>query len=134
LFVYRVTTLSEVRPDQTDVLGPTEDNRLTLITSAPRYGASGRLVATASLVGAPAKAALTAAPVIPADETGLSGQPWALAPLLLWTEVLLMALIGGVWLARRTAPRVGWLLGAPIAVAMIWAMYVALARLLPATI
>jgi sortase A len=133
-FTYTVTGLSQVRPNDLDVLDPTSDNRLTLTTSDPPYRASGRLVATASLNGLPAAEQLEPAAVISADQVGLTGEPWAFAPLLLWLELLGMAFFGALWFRRRISSRVAWLFGAPLAVALLWAIFGALSRLLPATL
>jgi sortase A len=133
-FTYLVTGITTIRPDEVDALNPSTDNRLTLITSDPPYRATGRLVVTAALVGAPAKAKLRPLSAIPQDETGLTGQPWAAAPLILWTEILIVAVVGWRWLRRHANSRVAWLLASPLVIAMIWAMFLALNRLLPATI
>jgi sortase A len=133
-FTYSVTGLSVVRPNDQDVLGPTTDNRLTLITSDPAYRATGRLVATASLVGLPAPASLEAPVVIPQDQVGLTGEPWAFAPLMLWLELLAVAIVGALWFRRKISSRVAWLLAVPLSIGLLWAIFSAMSRLLPATL
>jgi sortase A len=133
-FTYSVTVLTVVHPNDQDVLGPTTDNRLTLITSNPKYRASGRLVATASLVGLPAPAQLEPTVVIPQDQVGLTGEPWAFAPLLLWLELLAGVILGVLYFRRRISGRVAWLFGTPLALALLWAIFSAMSRLLPATL
>src|SRR6476659_10907106 len=54
-FTYLVATVAVVRPGEQDVIGPTYDSRLTLITSSPKYLATGRYVVTAVLKGDPAE-------------------------------------------------------------------------------
>ena len=133
-FTYAVSGTSYVHPNDQDVLGPTTDNRLTLITSDPKYRATGRLVVTASLVGLPAPAHLEPTVVIPQDQVGLTGEPWAFAPLLLWLELLAGTIIGVLYFRRRISARVAWLFGAPLAIALMWAIFSAMSRLLPATL
>lgn len=48
-FVYRVSEITEVAPDQTDVLQPTDDYRLTLMTCTPVGTTLKRLIVTAIL-------------------------------------------------------------------------------------
>jgi sortase A len=133
-FTYTVTGLSTVHPNDQDVLGPTTDNRLTLITSDPAYRATGRLVATASLVGLPAPAPVVAPVVIPQDQVGLTGEPWAFAPLMLWLELLAVAIVGALWFRRKISARVAWLLAVPLSIGLLWAIFSAMSRLLPATL
>ena len=133
-FTYQVSGLTYVHPNDQDVLAPTADNRLTLMTSDPRYRATGRLVVTASLEGLPAPQHLEPAVVLPADQVGITGEPWALAPLILFLELFGGVLIGALWFRRRISRRVAWLFGAPLAVALMWAIFSALSRLLPATL
>jgi sortase A len=134
VFTYRIRELREVRPGETDVLDPTGENLLTLITSAPEYRASGRLAVIAELDGDPAAQELGPIAVIPADETGLTGQPWALAPLLLLVQALIGTLLAAVWFARQMSQRVAWLLAAPVTAALLWAIFGCVNRLLPATL
>jgi len=49
-FIYRVSDIREVDPDQTDVLAETDDYRLTLMTCTPLGTALKRLIITAQLV------------------------------------------------------------------------------------
>jgi sortase A len=133
-FTYTVNGLTQVRPNDQDVLGTTNDNRLTLMTSDPAYRATGRLVATASLVGLPAPQLLQQPVTAAADQVGLAGEPWAAAPLILFLELLAGAFIGALWFRRRISSRVAWLFGTPLAVALLWAIFASLSRLLPATL
>lgn len=52
-FIYRVTDKKEVSPQNTDVLAPTDDYRLTLMTCTPVGTALHRLIVTAHLVENP---------------------------------------------------------------------------------
>jgi sortase A len=132
LFTYVVNGTTTIEPNDLDVVNPTADNRLTLMTSDPRYRASGRLVVTAALVGLPAPQARRPIAVLPQDQVGLSGEPWAFAPLLRWIELLVGTALVALWLVRRSARRVAWLYATPIVMALMWASFMALNRLLPA--
>ena len=133
-FTYTVGSVGSVMPGQDDVIGGSTKNQLTLVTSTPAYRASGRLVVVATLTTAPAPGPAVVVPVVPQDQTGLTGEPGAAAPLLFWLEVLAAAGVAGVWFSRRISPRVARLLMTPIAVALLWGIFALLARLLPATL
>jgi len=133
-FTYTVGSIGSVMPGQADVIGGSTTNELTLVTSTPAYRASGRLVVVAKLTTAPAPGPSAVVPVVPQDQTGLTGEPGAAAPLLFWLEVLAAAAVAAVWYSRRISPRVARLLMTPIAVALLWAIFAMLARLLPATL
>ena len=133
-FTYTVASVGSVMPGQADVIGGSTTNQLTLVTSTPAYRASGRLVVVAKLTTAPAPGPAAVVPVVPQDQTGLTGEPGAAAPLLFWLEVLAAAGVAGVWYSRRISPRVARLLMTPIAVALLWAIFAMMARLLPATL
>jgi sortase A len=132
-WVYTVHSVSEVLPGAADVLGATTDNRLTLVTSSPPYLATGRLAVVAYLSGSPAAQQPQASPMLTTSEYGLTGEPGALAGLIVWTEILAGALFLAVRLSRRLPRRVMWLLYAPIFLALAFAVSGTLSRLLPAT-
>jgi sortase A len=132
-FTYVVDHLAFVHAGATDVMNPSEDNRLTLVTSSPAYQATSRLAIVASLRTAPAPQTLDPAPAIPESEIGLTGEPEALASLLLWAEALVLLAVAAVYVSRRVSPRIAWLFGTPIALALLWAVFGSVNRLLPAT-
>jgi sortase A len=132
-FTYVVQSITRVRPGSVDVLNPTTDNRLTLVTSDPPYVASGRLAIVASLQGMPAPQPLQAPPLLTTSEYGLTGDPGALAQFIVWFEVFAVAIFGAVWVSRRISRRVAWLLATPVLLALLFALYGALNQLLPAT-
>ena len=133
-FTYTVTGFETIAPNDLDALNATRDNRLTLMTSNPKYRASGRLVVTAALQGLPASAPNRPIQVLPNDQVGLTGEPWALAPLILWIELMVGVVIGALWLRRRRLHRVAWLYATPLVIALMWASFLAINRLLPATL
>jgi len=133
-FTYAVKTIERVVPGQTDVIGPSTTNELTLVTSTPAHTAAGRLVVIATLTTAPAPGPATVTTVVPADETGLAGEPGATGPLIVGLELLVAALFAWAWYRKRISPRVARLLMTPVVVALLWGVFGLLARLLPATL
>ena len=144
-FVYRVTGSRVVRPDQSEVLANTEDDRLTLTTCHPRYSARQRLIVIAALVGPPAKAdapvhapeARTVdRPATPTDEGGssLSGDRSATAPT--FGDGALAAFVwAATWLASRRGRRLAaYAIGGPVLLIVLFVFYENVARLLPANI
>ena len=133
-FTYLVATVAVVRPGEADVVGPSDDSRLTLITSSPRYLTTGRLVVTAVLKTKPAEAPATGTVMIVPTELGLQGDTGGVGGVLLWGELAAVSLIGALWLKRRVSWRVAWLLGTPLVIALLWAAFRAADRFFPATL
>jgi sortase A len=154
-FRYEVSETRIVRPSETSVLDPTPDDRLTLTSCHPKFSARQRIVVVARLVGpaAPAPApttppppagaatpATTVPPGPPATTSagptaGLSGDPTARTPTLLWgAAAALVAFV--VWAAGRRWRRrwAAWLLGAPVFLAVLFVFFENVSRLLPANI
>ena len=104
------------------------------MTSTPAHTAAGRLVVIATLTTAPAPGPATVTTVVPADETGLAGEPGATGPLILLLEALVVALFAWAWYRTRISPRVARLLMTPVVIALLWGSFGLLARLLPATL
>ena len=140
-FAYRVTGRRIVRPDQSEVLANTEDQRLTLTTCHPRYSARQRLIVTAALVGPPAKAAAPEAqsPVAPPAaidqrRNSLSGDRSAATPTF-GTGALAAVVWATTWFAsRRWRRRAAYAIGGPVFLVVLFVFYENVARLLPANI
>ncbi len=143
-FRYLVDRTMVVRPDQVEVLDPTEDTRLTLTTCNPRFSARQRLIVSAVLAGAPAPAPPPLVAPPPADEpppaaaldqeAGLSGERAPNGPALVWGAVA-----AAVWLAIALLARVwrrwpAYLLGTPVLLVVLFVFFENVARLLPANI
>lgn len=139
-FHYRVSASQIVNPSQSEVLDPTEDNRLTLTTCHPRFSAKQRLVVVASLVTDPAPAA----PARPADETaprpeladeaGLSGDRAPRGPAVLWGSLAALVWLA-TWLVSRQWGRVtAYAMGTPVFLVVLFVFFENFARLLPANI
>jgi sortase A len=132
-FTYRVTKVEVVTAGERDVVTPTTNNRLTLITSNSTVLPSGRLVALAKLVGHPV-AVPSSVVAVPSYELGLSGDPVAGGLAVMWSLLTIIALVGAalaVWRWRR--PWLIYLFTAPIVVACGLFACESVARALPAT-
>ena len=152
-FRYEVTGKQVVRPDDTSVLGATEDNRLTLTTCHPRYSAARRLVVVAELTGEAAEPAPPpvvedgpAAPGAPSGtvpttaprslagaegESGLSGGGAGNGPAVAW-GLAAAAVWALTWLAGRRWRRwPAYLAGTPVFLVVLFVFYENLNRLLP---
>jgi sortase A len=132
-FTYKVTKTDVVSAGKRDVVTPTSDNRLTLVTSNSSYIPSGRLVVVAMLHGhAVAVPGDTVA--VPQYELGLSGDPVAGGLAVLWSLITIIVLVGAglaVWRWKR--PGLIYLFAAPVVVACGLFACEAVARALPAT-
>jgi sortase A len=133
-FLYRVRSVRTVAPGQPDVVGPSKDNRLTLVTSSSAMVTDGRLVVTAGLRGLPVDPPGPATTGTP-SELALSGDPSAGGAVLLWVELFVLvgaATVFALWRWRR--PRPTYALALPILLACGLFAAEAVARCLPATL
>lgn len=132
-FTYKVTRVLTVTSGQRDVVTPTTDDRITLISSDSSLVTSGRLAVVGKLVGAPIVVpGATAA--LPGYELGLAGDPAAGGLTILWSLLTLVVLVGAsivAWRWRR--PALVYLLAAPVVIACGLFACESLARALPAT-
>ena len=158
-FEYTVTSTQVVSPSQVEVLAPTEDNRLTLTTCHPRFSARQRLIVVAALKGEAAEAPppppvedvadsvepedipeepeeVEEEPAETIDGAGLSGDPAARTPTLLWgLAAAAVALV--IWLIARKFRRARWPIyaaGALPFLAVLFMFFENMARLFPANI
>jgi sortase A len=132
-FRYVVNKSMDVDPSDVSVIDPTTTNQLTLTTCTPRYSAAQRLVVQAALVSAPAPA--PAVPRAQKPSPSLAGQTGAWAPVLGWGLGALAVLLG-LWLVARTRRR-RWpiyLLGAAPLLVVLFLFFVAVSKVLPASI
>jgi LPXTG-site transpeptidase (sortase) family protein len=134
LFQYRVVGVHAVGAGDPDLLGPSTDSRLTLVTSDPVLLATGRLVATAELVGYPAAVPQRPPVTVAQDELGLSGDTTGLLLFLLCVQLLVVAAFVAVRAARRYPWRVVYLVAAPVVLLLTWSAFENLARVLPGTL
>ncbi|MGI8686669.1 MAG: class E sortase [Acidimicrobiales bacterium] len=150
-FRYEVEETRIVRPSETSVLGPSEDNRLTLTTCNPRFSAAQRLVVIAVLKGEAAELPPVTTTVPPvttpgatttttapqsfdfeeAEEEGLSGRNAANGPALTW-GLAAAAVWLLTWLAGRRWRRwPAYLLGTPVFLVVLFVFFENFSRLLP---
>lgn len=132
-FHYRVEYYSTASPGQRSPVSPVKRGQLTLLTSQSLAG-TGLFFVVAPLVS-PAGSAPRPAHPPTVVEQGLSGDPGAWGPTILWGLLLALCLIGSFMAYGRAKERVWtiYLLTVPIvlAVALEWFSFVY--RLLPAT-
>lgn len=124
--MYRVAsfgTSARPAPDPTP-------NRLVLETADSSPFSKGAVMVTADLVGAP-QPNPGGWPAISPQERFLAGDPGALIPLTLWSQVLLLLTVGGVVLAYRWNPWAVLVCATPAVLAVAWAVYENTAALLP---
>ncbi|MBV8462329.1 MAG: class E sortase [Acidimicrobiales bacterium] len=132
-WTYRVTRHFTVVAGERDVVAPTSDDRLTLITSNSTLSTSGRLVVVAKLVGTP-YAVATNSVLLPTYQLGLSGDPSAGGLALFWSVLSLLVLVGaGLAVWRWRHPWLVYLLVTPVFVACGLFACESVARALPAT-
>lgn len=132
-FTYRVSRVFVLTSGQRDVITPSADNLLTLVTANGSIAPNGRLVVRARLVGTPV-AVPGQVVAVPTYESGLSGDPVAGGMAALWSILLVLALVLAVvaaWRWRR--PLLVYLLAAPVVVACGLLACESVARALPAT-
>jgi sortase A len=134
-FKYKVTQSKVVGPDDSSVLNPTPDNRLTLTTCHPRFTASQRLVIIASLEG---KADPRPSPKTEAPETskpaGLSGTRIPRQPAIGWGTAVAMAWLSTWALSKLWLRWPSYAIGAPVIIVLLFLFFENFSRLLPANI
>ena len=132
-FTYKVTRIFDVGVGQRDVVLPTVQNRLTLVTSNSSLVVSGREVVQATLVGHAVEVPDNTV-ALPSYDLGLSGDPAAGGLAVMWSLLTLGVLVGAAYLAWRL--RMTWLVYlfcAPVVVMCGLFACQSVARALPAT-
>lgn len=138
-----------VRPSEGSVIGPTDDNRLTLTACHPKYSAAQRIVVHAKLVSDVAPTAPTTttpssgadadrepASTVTDEDDLIAGDPDEKGPTLLWGGAFL-ALWALLWFvtARLAKRQQRWwpvmALGAPASLFLLWTCFTHLDRFLP---
>lgn len=133
VFTYRVRRIFTVTAGERDVVVPTNNSQLNLVTSDSAFLPSGRLVVQARLVGLPVEVPNQVLE-IPANELGLAGDPVAGGLAMLWSLALIVVLVIAVlvaWAWRR--PLIIYVFAAPVVVACGLLACESVARALPAT-
>ncbi len=113
----------------------TEVGYLTLITSAPSSFAPNRQVQVlAQLVTQPLTPLTETQLAVGAVRNGSGMDNLAFAPVLLWGELFLGALVLAWWLYRTWSPWATYLITTPIVVALMFLLFSSVDRLLPVTL
>ena len=132
-FTYKVTRVHAVVAGERDVVLPTKDNRITLVTANSTTVPSGRLVVQGKLVG-PAVAVPNHTVAVPSFELGLNGDPVAGGLAVLWSIITLLVLLGAAYAAWRwRRPWLAYLFAAPVLLMCGLFACESVARALPAT-
>ena len=132
-FSYKVTRVHAVAIGQRDVVLPTTDNRITLVTSDSSLVTGGRLVVQGKLVGRPTTVP-SATVSVPSYDLGLSGDPAAGGLAVMWSLLTILVLVGAafaVWRLRH--PWLIYLFAAPVVLMCGLFACQSVARALPAT-
>lgn len=113
----------------------TATSRLVLVTSEgvgwrSGWAPSRAVFVDAVLVGTPA-ASVGVYGVRTSADGLLVGDTRGLYPMVLWLQLLLVAVVGGVWLRRRWGVWQAWTAATPVAVAGLWGATTSLWLLLP---
>ena len=135
-FKYQVTQSKVVGPDDSSVLNPTPDNRLTLTTCHPRFTASQRLVIIASLEGKadPRPSPKSEASAEVGKPAGLSGTRVPRQPAIGWGTAVAMAWLSTWALSKLWLRWPSFAIGAPVIIVLLFLFFENFSRLLPANI
>ena len=134
-FTYRVFAVGTAASGSVDPISPTVRPRLTLVTSDPPIFATGRLYVEARLTSPMASAPLPKdAPAV--TQRGLSGDPAAIIPAIIWGILFVGSLFVAIAFYRRWTKEIWavYLLSTPIVLAIALVFFENLYRLLPATL
>jgi sortase A len=132
-FIYRVSVVpTTVKLGSPRVTAQTKGDHMTLITAASSFRPDQEWVVVATLVGK-AYQAPGPLPLPPAGyQPGSSTMTGSWGGILLWGELLLVALVvSWVLYRRRFSPAVTYILTTPVLIALAYLFYGALATLLP---
>jgi sortase A len=132
-FTYKVERVFVVRPGQSDVVSPSLDSRLSLVTSST-LNSGNRLAVVAKLEGHPVGLPHRAPVGVPSDELGITGNISGLLMAILWGQLLAIALVLG-YKALKAWPRsISYLVVAPPVLMLLWLVFASLDRFLPGTL
>ena len=132
-FTYTVTHVLQVPIGHQDVVLPTTEDRITLVTSNSSLITSGREVVEGKLVGHAVEVPDDTV-AVPSYELGLSGDPSAGGLAAMWSFFTLIVLVGAGFLAwRLRRPWLVYLFAAPVVVMCGLFACESVARALPAT-
>ena len=132
-FTFTISKVTRVSAGQHDVVGTTQDSRLTLVTSDPPLIPTGRLAVIATLKGPPVAVATRPPALESATQLGLTGDFGGLGLGIIWFELLVVAAVL-CWMLRHRLPRsVLYMFAAPVMTTLALLTYASLDSLLPGT-
>lgn len=134
-FVYSVAQVVRIADGAPEAFRPTDDARMTLVTSASSLVPEDRTVVVALLQGAPQEPAETPVVQQRGGDVGTSGDLRALVHLLPWLLALALALV--IWVRERRRVRSRWyrfLIATPVAVVLLYFVFVNAETLMPGVI
>jgi hypothetical protein len=113
--------------------------RLALITAdGPEYAPTGAVVVDAALVAgldggtSPYPAGVTVATAaLPVADKAMATDTDAMVPIILWSQLLLLAALGLSWMTRRWGQLQTWIVGVPVIGIVALSLADEIARLLP---
>jgi sortase A len=124
---YRVL---DVRSDRSPAPTAAGFNRLSLVTANSSFTPSRPVIVDAVLTTLPLGGE-AARPPIAADERSMAGDSSAAGPLLLWSQLLLLASVGTVWLYARWTRPAAYLVSTPVLLVLGWQVCIWVSRILP---
>ncbi len=136
-FRYKVAERAFTVNEETDrdPFEPTLGNRLTLVTTAPKFLASERLIVRGELIGdpIPPPALNDRGGSIDDAEDGLSPNWGTIPGFLIWTQMLLLAFGVAYLLYRRWLRWPTYLLTTPVLIALLILTFDSFSKLLPSS-
>ncbi len=131
---YEVLSVREANKEGTDVVARRAGNRLTLVTSTPRLRAERRQIVDARLIGSTKGTPPGRSGEMTRAELGLQSDSTTVLPLLLWSELLLLAACGAMWLSRRWGRWTTYLVATPVLMLLVLLVFDSATPLLPSTL
>lgn len=133
-FIYHVQKVFLIKPGESDVVSPSLDSRLSLVTSGGSLNSGDRLAVVAKLDGKPLGLPHRPPVAVPSDQLGITGNISGLLMAILWGQLLAVAVVLG-WKALRTWPgSISYLVVAPPVLMLLWLVFASLDRFLPGTL
>jgi sortase A len=130
---YRVIDSKRIRRGDDDVLMPSADDRLTLISSVPVL-AGERYAVVADLVGPPVASPEGRPTELRESELGLNTEGGSIVALILWLQLLLAASLGTVWLLRKYSRPSVYVIMTPVVLLLVLLVFDSASALLPSTL
>lgn len=131
---YIVSSVRTAARSGKNVLPNSAGNRLTLVTSSPEVRAQRRLIVNAQLSSRAIGTPVGRPSEVNRSELGLQGDGSAVLPLLLWSQLLLVAAVGAAWLYRRWPRWSTYLVTTPLLALLLLQVFDNLTPVLPSTL